>query len=412
MARFHRLVGLVGMAFLGAAGCNLGGGGEKGTPNEGKGGTPGAPAEASVCFGPTWFGAIEESKRAPLIERVCKDARAGTVPTAQLGADAGPSCKGAVTVKSDDELTAVVEAIDDGMTRQGSLGEKNASSPKVKDMASAIRSAHARDVEMNKRMLARRHARAAEDATSRALAKGFEDNDNKLRSLQGAAFDRELVDRLIIQHARAVELYDALAPQAKEEDLRCAVENERNAAMSHLALACDTRAGLAPAETSRPQHPGRIRTPAAMVTPATPARPPAPAQAARPAPAQAATPAPAQAVTPAPAQPAMLAPAPAEPPAPAPVETPAPSQAATSAPSQAATPAPSSPPPAMTAQLAPVSAPAPVEPAPAESTPKEPAPATPAPVTQAPVTQAPVAPATPEQAPSSPATPDPCTPCP
>ena len=111
MARFHRLMGLVGMAFLGVAGCNLGGGGDKGTAGGGKGGTPGAPGgnEVKTCLGPTWFGAIEESKRAHLIEVVCADARSSKVPTARLGDEAGPSCKGVFDVKSDDELTTVVE---------------------------------------------------------------------------------------------------------------------------------------------------------------------------------------------------------------------------------------------------------------------------------------------------------------
>jgi predicted outer membrane protein len=366
MARFHQLVGLVGMAFVGVAACNMGGGGdEKGMPGGGKGSTPGAP-EANACLGPTWFGAIEESKRAPLIDLVCADARAGTVPTARLGDDAGPSCKGAFAVKSDDELTAVVEAVDNGLSRQGSLGETNATSPKVKEMASVIRAAHARDTEMDNRMLARRNARPAEDATSRAIAKGFEDNDKTLQGLQGAAFDRELVDRLIIQHARAIELYEALAPEAQGKDLRSAVENERNAAMGHLKLACETRADLPPAATRRP-HPSLTRPSVTTV---------------------------------APAKPATLAAPPASTPSAPPAST------------QAAPPAASSPPPVVTAEPNPApSAPAPAETAPAVPASMEPVEQAPA----APVTpeQAPAAPVTPEQAPAAPvAPPDPCAPCP
>jgi predicted outer membrane protein len=365
MARFHRLVGLVGLAFVGAAGCNLGGGGgEKGTAGKGgPPGTPGAPAGPEACLGPTWFGAIEEGKRAPLVDLVCADAIAGTAPSARLKGDAGPSCKGAVSVKSDDELTAVVEAVDDGLSKEGSLGEANATSPQVKSLASVIRAAHARAGEAEKRMLARRNARAEEDTASRDLAKGFDDSEKALRGLQGAAFDHELVDRVILQHARTLELFEDLGPQAKSEDLRCAIERDRDAALAHLALACQTRADLAPPAARRPHPPGKVRPTEATLAPApAPTAAPAPAMATMPAPA--ATPAPAAMPAPA-ATPAVQAQPEPAPSAPATAEpTPAPAESAPAAPSSTAE-APSAPAPAELAPASPAAPPKdPCEPCP------------------------------------------------
>jgi Domain of unknown function (DUF4142) len=331
-ARFHHLAWLFGMALVGAAACSQGGGGEKETtPGGGKGGPPGGHekgTQASECVGPTWFGAIDDAKRVRVVELVCADARLGTAPSSRLMGDAGPSCKGAFVVRSDEEISAILAAVDDGLTHEGTLGEATATAPTVKDLARLVLSSHARAGEANKAMLRRRHMKAAADPVSRALAKGFEDNENELRNVKGAAFDRELVNRTILQHARAVELYDALAPQAKSDDLRCDVEKDRDVALLHLALACQTLADLAPAPAQAHRVPRPTRPRADDPAPAPPVAEPKPATAtAVPAPSAAAT------MAAAPAASMPVAPAPTA----SPVAEPAPS------PVTAAEPAPSAP---------------------------------------------------------------------
>jgi predicted outer membrane protein len=284
-----------------------------------------------------------------VVELVCADARLGTAPSSRLMGDAGPSCKGAFVVRSDEEISAILTAVDDGLTHEGTLGEADATAPTVKDLARLVLSSHARAGEANKAMLRRRHMKAEADPVSRALAKGFEDNANELRNVKGAAFDRELVNRTILQHARAVELYDALAPQAKSDDLRCDVEKDRDVALLHLALACQTLADLPPAQAHRVPRPTRPRAEPAIAPPPSEPKP------------ATATPAPSVA----PMAPAPAASAPADPPpTPAPTTEPAPS------PAPMAEPAPSPAPMAEPASSAPATTepeatpPAPCEPCP------------------------------------------------
>jgi hypothetical protein len=312
-ARFHHLAWLCGMALVGAAACSQGGGEKETTPGGGKGGPPGGHekgTQASECVGPTWFGTIDDAKRPRVVELVCADARLGTAPSARLTGDAGPSCKGVFRVRSDEEISAILTSVDDGLTHEGTLGEANATSPAVKDLARLFLSSHARANEADKAMLRRRHMKLAADPVSQALARGFEANDEELRNVKGAAFDRELVNRTILQHARTVELYDALTPQAKSDDLRCALEKDRDVALLHLALACQTLADLTPAQARRVPRPTRPRADDAAPAPSLAEPKPAIATAA-PAPSAAATMAPAPTAPTAAAPTAEAAPSPA-----------------------------------------------------------------------------------------------------
>ena len=327
-ARFHHLAWLFGMALAGAAACTQGGGAEKeGPPGGGKGGPPGGHergAQAGECVGPTWFGVIDDAKRTKVVDLACADALAGTAPTARLTEDAGPSCKGALKVRSDEEISAVLAAVDLGLTNEGTLGETNATSPRVKALANLIRAAHARTSEQDKAMFRRRHLRAQDDPVSRALTKGFDDTQNDLRKAQGASFDRELTNRVVIQEARAVELYDALAQQVRGDDLRCTIERDRAVALAHLVVACEALPGLAP-------------PPMLAVRPTvTRAPPPAP-----PAPSAPAT------TEPAPPPPAPAAPPPAATTEPPPAATTEPPPAAMTEPPPTAT---TEPPPAATTE--------------------------------------------------------------
>ncbi len=115
--RSHHLAWIVGAAIFGVAACGDGSGEKPASPSGRTGGTPGGRdggAEPAECVGPTWFGTIEEPKRARLIEQVCGDALLGSAPSARLHGDAGSSCKGMFAVRSDEEISAILMAVDEG----------------------------------------------------------------------------------------------------------------------------------------------------------------------------------------------------------------------------------------------------------------------------------------------------------
>jgi predicted outer membrane protein len=293
-ARFHhRLVWIGATALVGIAACG-GGGHEKATGTApGKPGAPGGPAQTptQACLTPAWFGSLDEAARARTIELVCADARSGTLAEKRLTGEAGPTCKGVYSVKSDEEVLAVMTALNDGQMRQANLGEANATPGPVRDYAHAVGSSHARVGEEQRAMMRRTRARAQDDELSRTLTKGFDESQTSLRAARGPNFDKEFMSREIIMHARSLEMLDELAPQTKGEEARCAVNKTRGVDQVHLQLACSVYHSM-PAPTP---------TPPAPAPPSTVAPTPEPA--------------PAPAPMPAPAPPATMMPVPADPPA-------------------------------------------------------------------------------------------------
>ena len=74
-----------------------------------------------------------------------------------------------------------------------------------------------------------------DNATSKALAKGGEENRAKLKKLKGAEFDKAYVDHEVDYHVQVLEAIDTtLIPNAKNPDLKALLEKTRPAIAAHL----------------------------------------------------------------------------------------------------------------------------------------------------------------------------------
>jgi len=92
------------------------------------------------------------------------------------------------TVRSDEEISAILVALDDGLAHEGHLGEADVTSPTVKDLARLSSPPTPR--EGGGQGDAEAPSPAAEpDPVSRALTQGFEDSEKELSNDKGAAFD-------------------------------------------------------------------------------------------------------------------------------------------------------------------------------------------------------------------------------
>lgn len=259
-ARFHhRLAWIVTAVLVAAAGCGEEKVGATGTKPGGKPGEPGRPggptmgATAAECIGKSWFGDMEEGPRALLVDLVCADARSGNIVPGHLDGAMGMSCQSAYKARNDAEIAAILTALDEGQVNQAKAGETNAGTPAVRDFAHVIGVAHSRSSDEQKSLLRRLPISPAPNEVSRALEKGFSSEQLTLEAAKGAAFDNELVNREVVQHAHTIELLDALAPQAKNEDIRLSIEKARAIEEAHLELACMVRSNLAGNPPAQPQ---------------------------------------------------------------------------------------------------------------------------------------------------------------
>jgi predicted outer membrane protein len=267
-ARFHhRVAWIIAAALGGVAACAGGGGG----PTAGKAGGHDCGVASADCLGPTWFGGFDTAARSKLVGLVCADARSGSIAADRLDKDAGPSCKGAYSVRSDDQIEALLTALDEGEMREAKLAEAKATAPAVRDFAHEISEAHARSSEEAKARLERHKQRSEDSDLSRSVTAGFKACEDALQGTSASSFDDEFLARIIVEHAREVEMLDAVVSQTKSDATRCYVEKARNVALSHLQLACtvSSKVGATPPAMKRPrpsQRVGKVSSGAAACT--------------------------------------------------------------------------------------------------------------------------------------------------
>jgi putative membrane protein len=74
-----------------------------------------------------------------------------------------------------------------------------------------------------------------DNATSKSLKQGGEDNLKNLRTLKGAAFDKAYVDHEVAYHQAVLDAVDkTLIPNAKNEELKALLVKVRPAFVAHL----------------------------------------------------------------------------------------------------------------------------------------------------------------------------------
>src|SRR3982750_1061105 len=74
-----------------------------------------------------------------------------------------------------------------------------------------------------------------DNATSKSLKSGGEDNLKNLRTLKGAAFDKAYVDHEVAYHQAVLDAVDkTLIPNAKNEELKALLVKVRPAFVAHL----------------------------------------------------------------------------------------------------------------------------------------------------------------------------------
>jgi putative membrane protein len=160
---------------------------------------------------------------------------------------AGASAAGESAEKpTDAQIAAIVVAANQVDIDAGKLAKSKSTNPKVKDFAQLMVTDHTGVNESATDLVNKLDVTPQENPTSQSLKKGGEKNVAKLKSLEGAAFDKTYIDHEVVYHQQVIDALDkTLIPSAQNKELKALLINVRPAFVAHLEHAKRLQASLA-----------------------------------------------------------------------------------------------------------------------------------------------------------------------
>lgn len=146
---------------------------------------------------------------------------------------------------NDAQIAGIVVAANTVDIDAGKLAEKKTHNPDVKAFAKQMVTDHT-GVNKQATALARKlHVTPEQSDTSKSLKQGGKDNIDKLKDLNGEAFDKAYVDHEVTYHQAVIDAMDnTLIPSARNEELKQTLIKVRPAFVAHLAHAKQIQASL------------------------------------------------------------------------------------------------------------------------------------------------------------------------
>jgi putative membrane protein len=146
---------------------------------------------------------------------------------------------------TDDQILEVVTVANKGEIEQARLAQQKAKDPRVKKFAAMMLQHHSEANQKNLAMAQRLGLKPAESETSQKLTSDTTQITDTLKPLSGVDFDRSYIDAQIKEHQAVLELMDQrLLPNAKNDELRSAIQNFRPKVEMHLREAQAIQAAL------------------------------------------------------------------------------------------------------------------------------------------------------------------------
>jgi putative membrane protein len=147
---------------------------------------------------------------------------------------------------NDAQIAAIVVAANQVDIDAGQLAAKNASNAEVRKFGQQMVTDHTGVNKSAVDLVTRLKVTPQENDTSKALKAGGDKNIAKLKSLQGAAFDKAYVDQEVAYHTQVLEALDkTLIPNASNADLKALLVKVRPAFVAHLEHAKSLQKSLA-----------------------------------------------------------------------------------------------------------------------------------------------------------------------
>ena len=146
---------------------------------------------------------------------------------------------------NDAQIASIVVTANQVDVDAGKLATTMASNPEVKKFAQLMVTDHTGVNKSAVELATKLKVTPEDNDTSRALAAGGKQNLEKLRKLEGAAFDRAYIDHEVAYHAQVLEAVDkTLIPGAKNAELKALLVKVRPAFVAHLEHARHLQASL------------------------------------------------------------------------------------------------------------------------------------------------------------------------
>jgi putative membrane protein len=159
----------------------------------------------------------------------------GQGATGQAGAMGPPGGSMDVSTLNDNQLAAVVQAINKGAIDEARLAVTKAHSPEVRHFAEQMVTAHGQAEDKQNTLFSRLQITPSDNTVSQALKTDTQTHLSKLQSLGGNDFDQAYMADQVRSHNNALELIDRAIPNVKNTDLKNDLQNVRAKIAAHLA---------------------------------------------------------------------------------------------------------------------------------------------------------------------------------
>lgn len=141
---------------------------------------------------------------------------------------------------------AVLSASNEGEIQLGQLVQVQGMGTDVKDFANKMVTDHTAAQQRQSMLFVKHGIFATENASSQGLRNDTKSMLDKLRTLSGAAFDKEYVNGQVRMHQKVLSILDGeVLPSMLNADLRVEVQNTRSEVAAHVqqALMLQTKLG-------------------------------------------------------------------------------------------------------------------------------------------------------------------------
>jgi len=147
---------------------------------------------------------------------------------------------------NDAQIASIVVTANQVDIDAGKLAETKGSNAEVKAFGKQMVTDHTGVNKQAVDLVTKLKVTPEDNATSKALKSGGDDNLKSLRTLKGKAFDKAYVDHEVVYHQQVLDAVDkTLIPNAKNDELKALLVKVRPAFVAHLEHAKMVQASLA-----------------------------------------------------------------------------------------------------------------------------------------------------------------------
>jgi putative membrane protein len=174
-------------------------------------------------------------------------AMTGATSTPGMASASGAATAGGSDSSStvnDGQISAVVDAANDGEIEQAKIAVKKAKNAHVKHFAQHMIDDHTKAESKLKSTDSKASITLQESPKSQEIKSGGESVLTSLRSQSGADFDKTYMDAQVDEHQKVLNTLDRLIPQAQNDDLKKFLQECRTKVAGHLKMAQDIQSEL------------------------------------------------------------------------------------------------------------------------------------------------------------------------